>query len=144
MLTFTEENYLKILLKINLIEPKKHQINSSDVAIKLNVKPATVNDMLKKLREKKLINFEKYGKVTLTIRGRKCALKVLRKHRLWETFLHEKLNFSLDEIHEVAEQLEHIKSDKLIDKLDDFLGFPKYDPHGEIIPDSMGKLVQLK
>lgn len=141
MLTFTEENYLKILLKINLIEPKKHQINSSDVAIKLNVKPATVNDMLKKLREKKLINFEKYGKVTLTNRGRKCALKVLRKHRLWETFLHEKLNFSLDEIHEVAEQLEHIKSDKLIDKLDDFLGYPKYDPHGEGIPDSMGKLV---
>lgn len=141
MLSFTEENYLKALLKI-VLDSGVVAIGTNELAAALAVKPATANDMLKKLREKKLVDYEKYGKISLSEAGKKYALEVLRKHRIWETFLFEKLEFSWDEVHEVAEQLEHIQSQKLIDKLDKYLNFPEVDPHGDPIPDKQGKLKQ--
>jgi len=141
MLSSTEENYLKTLLKLTF-ESEKKEAGTNELAGLLALKPATVNDMLKKLKEKQLVNYEKYGKITLSPKGKKIAIEIIRKHRLWETFLYEKFNFTWDEVHEVAEQLEHIQSIKLIDKLDDFLGYPKFDPHGEPIPDSKGEMNQ--
>ena len=140
MLSFTEENYLKALLHLTLEVEHVNEAGTNQLASYLGVKPATATDMLRKLKEKKLISYEKYGKISLSDEGRKKALEVLRKHRLWETFLYEKLEFSWDEVHEVAEQLEHIQSHKLVDKLDKFLGFPEYDPHGDAIPDAQGNL----
>lgn len=139
MLSSTEENYLKALLKLTF-ESETHEAGTNDLAGLLALKPATVNDMLKKLKEKQLVNYKKYGKITLSPEGKQIALEIIRKHRLWETFLYEKFKFTWDEVHEVAEQLEHIHSPKLIDKLDDFLGYPKFDPHGEPIPDSKGEM----
>ncbi len=138
MLSFTEENYLKALLKINL-ESGQAEVGTNELASMLSLRPATVNDMIKKLKEKKLVNYERYGKITLTRDGKKRAIEVLRKHRLWETFLYEKLEFTWDEVHEVAEQLEHIQSTKLIDKLDKFLNYPQFDPHGDPIPNQQGE-----
>jgi DtxR family transcriptional regulator, Mn-dependent transcriptional regulator len=140
MLSFTEENYLKALFQLTKETPDKKDAGTNELASHLGVKPATVNDMLKKLKDKKYINYEKYGKITLTKSGIKAGVEVLRKHRLWETFLYEKLDFSWDEVHQVAEQLEHIQSQKLIDKLDKFLEFPEFDPHGDVIPNSKGEL----
>ncbi|MGB3005801.1 MAG: metal-dependent transcriptional regulator [Chitinophagaceae bacterium] len=139
MLTYTEENYLKSLLKITF-DNGSEEVGTNELANILVVKPATVNDMLKKLKEKGLVDYEKYGKITLTTEGKKNAIEVLRKHRLWETFLFEKFEFSWDEIHEVAEQLEHIQSTKLIDKLDKFLDYPEFDPHGDPIPNKKGEI----
>ncbi|HEX7367825.1 MAG TPA: metal-dependent transcriptional regulator [Pelobium sp.] len=139
MLSFTEENYLKALLKIN-IDNHVVEVGTNELAAHLDVKPATVTDMLKKLKEKKLINYQKYGKIGLNDDGRKIALEILRKHRLWETFLYQKLDFNWDEVHEIAEQLEHIKSAKLINKLDAFLDFPQFDPHGDPIPTESGEI----
>jgi DtxR family transcriptional regulator, Mn-dependent transcriptional regulator len=138
-LSYTEENYLKALLKLTL-DSGVQEAGTNSLAHLLAVKPATVNDMLKKLKEKGLVDYEKYGKIALTAKGKKMALDIIRKHRLWETFLYEKLGFSWDEVHEVAEQLEHIQSDKLVDKLDQFLGFPQVDPHGDPIPNKKGEL----
>lgn len=144
MLTFTEENYLKALLKITL-DSGNAEVGTNELASSLDVKPATANDMLKKLKDKKLVDYEKYGKITLTTDGKTNAMNIIRKHRIWETFLFEKLEFSWDEVHEVAEQLEHIQSQKLIDKLDKFLGYPAFDPHGDPIPNKNGELkVQFK
>lgn len=144
MLSFTEENYLKALLKISL-ESGVEEVGTNELATTLSVKPASVNHMLKKMKEKELVDYEKYGKITLTVIGRKKAIDIIRKHRLWETFLYEKLEFSWDEVHEVAEQLEHIQSEKLIYKLDKFLEFPEFDPHGDPIPNKKGDLkVQFK
>ena len=144
MLSFTEENYLKALLKISF-DSGVEEVGTNELATALAVKPATANDMLKKLKEKELVDYEKYGKITLTTTGRKNAIDVIRKHRLWETFLYEKLEFSWDEVHEVAEQLEHIQSEKLVDKLDKSLDFPEFDPHGDPIPNKKGELkVQFK
>jgi len=144
MLSFTEENYLKALLQLQLSESKT-AVGTNELANHLNVKPATANDMLKKLKEKLFVDYEKYGKICLTGEGRKQAVEVLRKHRLWETFLYKNLEFSWDEIHEVAEQLEHIQSEKLVHKLDKFLGFPEFDPHGDIIPNARGEFkIQFK
>ena len=140
MLSHTEENYLKALLHLTSEDAGKAEAGTNELATHLNVKPATVNDMLKKLKEKKLISYEKYGKISLTTSGKKMAVDVLRKHRLWETFLYEKLDFTWDEVHEIAEQLEHIQSAKLIEKLDQYLGFPEYDPHGDVIPNAKGIL----
>ena len=106
----------------------------------MNTKAASVTDMIKKLSTKEFISYEKYYGVNLTAKGKTVALSVIRKHRLWETFLVEKLAFSWDEVHEVAEQLEHIQSKRLIEKLDEYLGFPKVDPHGDPIPDTNGKI----
>ncbi len=139
MLSFTEENYLKALFKIT-IDNSVVEVGTNDLALHLDVKPATVTDMLKKLKEKKLINYQKYGKIGLNDAGEKIALEILRKHRLWETFLYQKLDFNWDEVHEIAEQLEHIKSAKLINKLDAFLDFPQFDPHGDPIPTEQGEL----
>jgi DtxR family Mn-dependent transcriptional regulator len=139
MLTNTEENYLKALLHL-MLQSGNNETGTNKLAEHLGIKPATVNDMLKKLKTKKLVMYEKYGKIKLSKDGRKQALLVIRKHRLWETFLYEKLQFSWDEIHEVAEQLEHIQSEKLIEKLEKFLGYPQADPHGDPIPDAKGEM----
>ena len=144
MLSITEENYLKALFKLTSSSLEKSNAGTNEMATHLNVKPATVNDMLKKLKEKNLINYEKYKKITFTPEGKKLALEVLRKHRLWETFLYEKLQFSWDEVHEVAEQLEHIQSERLVNKLDEFLGFPTEDPHGDAIPDIHGNMKTIE
>lgn len=143
MLTQTEENYLKAIFHLSEEIPTKNDAGTNELAMHLNVKPATVNDMLKKLKEKKLVNYEKYGKITMTKPGRQKALEIVRKHRLWETFLYEKLDFSWDEVHEVAEQLEHIQSPKLIEQLDYFLGYPQFDPHGDSIPNAKGELALI-
>lgn len=136
MNTFTEENYLKAIYHLSIQE---ENVSTNQIAASLNTKAASVTDMLKKLAEKELINYAKYQGVTLTPAGEKVALNIVRKHRLWEYFLVEKLNFKWDEVHEVAEELEHISSKELVDRLDDFMGNPKYDPHGDPIPDRHGK-----
>lgn len=138
LLSFTEENYLKSLIYLTVFNHDKSEVGTNELAAHLNLKPATVNDMLKKLKEKKLIHYERYGKISLTEAGRLHGIIIIRKHRLWETFLFEKLEFTWDEVHEVAEQLEHIQSKKLVDHLDAFLDYPKFDPHGDPIPDSNG------
>jgi DtxR family transcriptional regulator, Mn-dependent transcriptional regulator len=146
MLSITEENYIKQILDLAIEFNFKNGIGTNELALRLQVKPSSVNVMLKKLKEKSYISYEKYGKIFLTDKGKKSGMEIIRKHRLWETFLYEKLGFTWDEVHEVAEQLEHIKSDKLIEKLDAFLNFPKTDPHGDPIPNSCGeiKLVSKK
>ena len=143
MLSFTEENYIKALFQLTLEDGSKKEAGTNELAQHLNLKPATVNDMLKKLKEKKLIHYERYGKSSLTKEGRKWAIDIVRKHRLWETFLFEKLGFSWDEVHEVAEQLEHIQSRKLIDRLDQFLNYPAIDTHGDSIPNAKGEIITL-
>ena len=141
MLSVTEENYLKALLRITVEQNDTGKAGTNQLAGKLNVRPATATDMLKKLKEKQLVNYEKYGKISLTDTGRDLAIAVIRKHRLWETFLYEKLGFSWDQVHDIAEQLEHIKSDKLVERLDKFLGYPQFDPHGDAIPTADGSFI---
>lgn len=140
MLSLTEENYLKAILQLTINEVNKKEVGTNELASHLSVKPATVTDMLKKLKEKKLVDYQKYGKITLTGEGRRNAVEILRRHRLWETFLYEKLEFTWDEVHEIAEQLEHIQSPKLVEKLDKFLKFPEFDPHGDPIPNAKGEI----
>lgn len=140
MLSYTEENYLKALLKLSFQNEEKPEAGTNEMAAYLGVKPATATDMLKKLKEKDLVSYKKYGKILLTDMGKKNGIAILRKHRLWETFLYEKLDFSWDEVHEVAEQLEHIHSAKLVDKLEEFLNFPEFDPHGDPIPKANGDI----
>lgn len=136
MNTFTEENYLKTIYHCSL---SAGSASTNQIAAATNTRAASVTDMLKKLADKKLINYTKYQGVTLTDEGEKIALGIIRKHRLWEYFLVEKLDFKWDEVHEVAEELEHISSTELINRLDKFMKYPKYDPHGDPIPDSNGK-----
>lgn len=143
LLTLTEENYVKAIYFIQH-KNKNGKVSVNEIAERMNTRPATVTDMIKKLSEKELVNYAKYKKLSLTNSGSKIALSILRKHRLWETFLCDTLNFSWDEVHEVAEQLEHIRSQKLIDRLDSFLGFPEYDPHGDPIPNAKGVLPATK
>ena len=138
MNSFTKENYLKAIF--TLLEKEQVEVSTNAIAEQMNTKPASVTDMLKKLAEKKLINYQKYQGVTLTALGTEKALAIIRKHRLWEVFLVEKLNFKWDEVHDIAEELEHINSKELVERLDKFLNCPKYDPHGDPIPDSNGKL----
>jgi DtxR family Mn-dependent transcriptional regulator len=138
MLSFTEENYLKAIY--HLSENGKLEVSTNAIAEALSTRPASVSDMLGKLGNKKVINYTKYKGVTITEKGRKLALQVVRKHRLWEVFLVEKLKFHWDEVHEIAEQLEHIQSPVLIERLDEFLGYPAFDPHGDPIPDSNGEM----
>ncbi|WP_257669282.1 metal-dependent transcriptional regulator [Parapedobacter tibetensis] len=141
MLSDTEENYLKALLRITVEQDSAGEAGTNQLAGKLNVRPATATDMLKKLKEKQLVNYEKYGKISLTDTGRDLAIAIVRKHRLWETFLFDKLGFSWDEVHDIAEQLEHIKSEKLVEQLDKFLGYPQFDPHGDAIPTADGDYI---
>ncbi len=142
MHSYTEENYLKAIYK--LLEKNKDVVTTNSIAEKLKTKAASVTDMLGKLSAKKLIHYKKYQGVTLTDAGKKVAINIIRKHRLWEMFLVEKLNFKWDEVHEVAEQLEHIQSEKLIKQVDRFLNHPKFDPHGDPIPDANGKFSEKK
>lgn len=138
-LTISEENYLKAMYKL-VLENQLDEISSTDISAALHVKPASVSNMLSKFRDKGLVHLQRYGKVYLSKAGKLQGRLVLRKHRIWETFLHDKLSFDWDEVHDVAEQLEHIRSPKLIDALDKMLGFPKFDPHGECIPQSDGSI----
>lgn len=137
MNSLTEENYLKAIYK--LVEQEGEAVSTNAIAEKVQTKAASVSEMLKKLSDKKLINYRKYQGVTLTGQGKKIALTIIRKHRLWEVFLVSKLNFKWDEVHDIAEELEHISSEKLVEHLDKFLGYPKFDPHGDPIPDVNGK-----
>lgn len=141
-LSFTEENYLKAIYK--LTEPGDTAVSTNHIAARIDTKAATVTDMLKRLAEKKLLTYQKYHGARLTEKGEKAALYIIRKHRLWEVFLVEKLHFKWDEVHDIAEQLEHVRSEALIDRLDHFLGKPKFDPHGDPIPDDKGNMRQLK
>lgn len=142
-MTLVEENYIKALFHISYDNEKFRVVGTNELALHLGVKPATANNMLKKLKEKKFLSYEKYGKISLTAIGKKSALLLVRKHRLWETFLYEKLDFTWDEVHEVAEELEHINSEKLIEKLDKLLNYPKFDPHGDPIPNKNGEMARM-
>jgi DtxR family Mn-dependent transcriptional regulator len=143
MNTLAEENYLKSIYHLSL---NAESVSTNGLAALLNTKASSVTDMLKKLAEKALINYIPYQGVSLTTAGEKIAVNIIRKHRLWEYFLVEKLNFKWDQVHEMAEEMEHISSNELIDRLDKFMNYPKYDPHGDPIPDCNGffKTHQLK
>ncbi|EGD34472.1 metal-dependent transcriptional regulator [Capnocytophaga sp. oral taxon 338] len=141
-MTFSEENYLKIIY--HLSHEENMEVTTNAIAEAMQTKASSVTDMLKKLHEKGWVEHKRYQGVSLTEKGKKNALFVIRKHRLWEVFLAEKLHFSWEEIHEIAEQLEHIQSDKLIEKLDKFLLYPEKDPHGDPIPDKFGNVPQFK
>lgn len=133
----TEENYLKAIYKISEGEGKPASTNA--ISAEMLTSAASVTDMIQRLSSKDLIHYEKYKGVTLTPEGLEQAKVLIRKHRLWEVFLVEKLHFTWDTVHEIAEQLEHIHSDELVERLDEFLGFPRFDPHGDPIPDAEGK-----
>lgn len=137
MVSQAEENYLKTVFAISEKESKSASTNA--IAAALQTTAASVTDMLKRLADKNLIAYEKYRGVLLTAEGRRIATGLIRKHRLWEVFLLDKLGFAWDEVHELAEQLEHVHGDALVDRLDAFLGHPQYDPHGDPIPDAEGR-----
>jgi len=140
--SYTEENYLKSIY--HLCDATIGNYTSTNhIATYMKIKPATVTNMLQKLKEKKLITYKPYSKVTLNKSGKLVALQVIRKHRLWEVFLVKKLAFTWDQVHDVAEQLEHIQSAELIEKLDAFLQYPNIDPHGDPIPNANGELIQI-
>ena len=143
MLNFStsEENYIKTIFHL---QNGQNTVTTNALAEKLSTKPASVTDMMKKLKAKKLLHYEPYQGFRLSSEGKKVALDIIRRHRLWEYFLAEKLKFKWDEVHIVAEDLEHVSSKKLIDKLDEYLGYPKFDPHGDPIPDSLGKMESSK
>lgn len=140
MLNFStsEENYIKAIFHLQQADGT---VTTNELAQELKTKPASVTDMMKKLKAKKLLHYQPYQGFRLSNEGNKVALGIIRRHRLWEYFLAEKLKFTWDEVHEVAEHLEHVSSKKLIDKLDEFLGFPRVDPHGDPIPDQEGNIV---
>lgn len=140
-MTISEENYIKVIYHLSLVSPKG--VNTNAIAGMLDTKASSVTDMLKKLSEKELVSYQKYQGVTLTDKGFHSAKMIVRKHRLWEVFLVDKLNFSWDEVHEIAEELEHIKSENLINKLDAFLDFPSFDPHGDPIPNADGEIKKI-
>jgi len=142
MPSFTEENYLKAIYK--LMEQSAGPVSTNSLAEKMQTKAATVTDMLKKLFAKKLVHYTKYKGVSLSPGGRKLALSIIRKHRLWELFLVEKLQFKWNEVHEIAEELEHIQSPELVERLAAFLGNPTHDPHGDPIPDAQGRFASSR
>lgn len=141
-MTTSEENYLKVIYHLSNLSPKG--VNTNAIAAMLDTKASSVTDMLKKLSEKEWIHYQKYQGVSLTDKGKLNAKIIVRKHRLWEVFLVEKLGFAWDEVHEVAEELEHIKSEKLINQLDQFLNFPRFDPHGDPIPNAKGEIIKIE
>ncbi|MGE5944126.1 MAG: metal-dependent transcriptional regulator [Flavobacteriales bacterium] len=142
MVTLSEENYLKAIYHLG--KQGSMAVSTNAIAEQMETKASSVTDMIKKLADKNLANYTKYQGVSLTKEGRLAAASVVRKHRLWEVLLVEKLNFSWDEVHEVAEQLEHIKSEKLINELDAFLNYPEEDPHGDPIPDKDGNIKKVE
>jgi DtxR family Mn-dependent transcriptional regulator len=135
--SISKENHLKAIFHL---QQEQGLVTTNALAAALNTRPASVTDMLKKLKDQKLLIYQRYKGFKLTGEGRKAAVLIIRKHRLWEYFLVKKLQFRWDEVHEIAEELEHISSRELIDRLDAFLGFPQADPHGDPIPDSQGRL----
>lgn len=141
-MTFSEENYLKTIYHLTTIS--ESEVSTNAIAEMMETKASSVTDMLKKLAEKDLVNYKKYQGVSLTEKGKLTAKMIVRKHRLWEVFLVDKLGFSWDEVHDIAEQLEHIKSEKLVNKLDDFLGNPTEDPHGDPIPNANGQITKTE
>lgn len=141
-MTFSEENYLKAIYHLTILS--NSEVSTNAIAEMMETKASSVTDMLKKLAEKDLVNYKKYQGVSLTDKGNLEAKMIVRKHRLWEVFLVEKLDFSWDEVHDIAEQLEHIKSEKLINKLDDFLDNPTEDPHGDPIPNAQGQIIKIE
>lgn len=141
-MTFSEENYLKTIYHLTALFDS--EVSTNAIAEKMETKASSVTDMLKKLADKSLIHYKKYQGVSLTPNGLLAAKMIVRKHRLWEVFLVEKLDFPWDEVHDIAEQLEHIQSDKLINRLDDFLGNPTEDPHGDPIPDVHGRMIKVE
>ena len=138
MLSISEENYLKTIF--NLSESGKKQVSTNSISKFLKTKPSSVTDMIKKLTVKKLLYHKKYKGTNISSNGKKLAVQIIRKHRLWEVFLYEKLKFKWDEVHKIAEELEHISNEKLIDKLDKYLKYPKIDPHGDPIPNKLGEI----
>jgi DtxR family Mn-dependent transcriptional regulator len=139
--TLSEENYIKAIFHLSL--DREQSVSTNALAEEMETTAASVSDMLKKLAKKSLIEYKKYQGVYMTEQGRRLALNVIRKHRLWEVFLVDKLGFQWDEVHEIAEQLEHIQSPLLVNRLDQFLGFPRFDPHGDPIPDEHGEIQDL-
>ena len=137
-LSKSEENYLKSIF--NLSEFGNKKVSTNSISKILNIEPASVTDMIKKLSKKKLIYHERYKGSSISKSGIKIALQIIRRHRVWEVFLHDKLKFKWDQIHELAEELEHVSSDNLIDSLDKFLKYPKIDPHGDPIPNKLGEI----
>jgi DtxR family Mn-dependent transcriptional regulator len=135
--TTSEENYLKAIFHL---QAEDGMVTTNVLAEKLRTKPASVTDMMKKLNAKKLLHYKPYYGFSLSPEGKKIALLVIRRHRLWEYFLSEKLKFGWSEVHSFAEELEHVSSKQLIDRLDEYLGHPRFDPHGDPIPDSRGKI----
>lgn len=142
MLSQSEENYLKAIYALNV--ESSSLVTTNDLASKLNTKASSVTDMLKKLSDKNYLSYQKYQGCSLTSLGMSTAIKIVRKHRLWEVFLVDKLNFGWEDVHVIAEQLEHIQSNTLVDKLADFLGNPQYDPHGDPIPNKNGVFPTVK
>ena len=141
-MTLSEENYLKTIYHLTTIS--KAEVSTNAIAEKMETKASSVTDMLKKLADKDWIHYKKYQGVSLTNKGQIAAKMIVRKHRLWEVFLVEKLHFPWDEVHDIAEQLEHIKSEELINKLANYLGNPTKDPHGDPIPDSDGNIIMIE
>lgn len=137
-MTFSEENYLKTIY--HLMSVHQNGVSTNAIADRMETKASSVTDMLKKLAEKELVSYKRYQGVLLTAEGLHEAKMIVRKHRLWEVFLVQHLDFRWDEVHDVAEQLEHIQSEMLIDRLDEFLGNPTHDPHGDPIPDASGRI----
>lgn len=133
MPSHTEENYLKTIYKLAEAEPGQ-DVSTNRIAAALATRAASVTDMLRRLADKELLRYEKYRGVQLTAEGRRLALLTVRKHRLWEVFLVQQLGFNWDEVHDVAEELEHVQSPLLMRRLDEFLSFPTLDPHGDPIP----------
>ena len=140
-MTYSEENYLKAIYHLSLFQKKG--VSTNAIAKMIDTKASSVTDMIKKLADKNLVEYQKYQGVSLTAEGLLEAKMIVRKHRLWEVFLVEKLDFSWDEVHDVAEELEHINSEKLINKLDAFLDFPTEDPHGDPIPNAKGEIKKM-
>ena len=140
MPSHTEENYLKAVFKLADAEPDAAGVSTNRIAAALDTRAASVTDMLRRLADKGLLNYEKYRGVQLTEEGRRLALLTIRKHRLWEVFLVQHLGFSWDEVHDVAEELEHVESPLLMRRLDAFLGHPTLDPHGDPIPAEDGAM----
>ncbi|GJM33126.1 MAG: iron-dependent repressor [Saprospiraceae bacterium] len=141
-LSQTEENYLKAIFKISEGTPTPASTNA--ISAEVSTSAASVTDMVIRLSKKELVDYKKRKGVRLTSKGLQIATHLIRKHRLWEVFLVEKLSFSWDEVHDIAEQLEHIKSPDLVERLDTYLGHPRFDPHGDPIPDADGKFAFRK
>lgn len=140
MISQTEENYLKAIFKLS--EKTEGSVSTNAIAAEMNTAAASVTDMVKRLSKNDFIIYERYRGVQLSPQGDAIARNLIRKHRIWEVFLFDKLNFTWAEVHDLAEQLEHIQSDELIDRMEALLGFPKFDPHGDPIPDKNGKFAE--